>query len=161
MNAKVIAVSGVKNSGKTTFIEGLLPQLQARGLRVAVIKHDAHSFEPDVEGTDSWRMRRAGACGVAVYCDTHFLLVREGETSVDTLCAMFPDADVILYEGGKASDYPKIEVVRAANSRRCVCKPATLLAVATDVPGAFPALKIGLCDYAAAADLILAQLHNC
>ena len=51
----VIAVSGEKNSGKTTLIEAVLPILAARGYRVAVIKHDGHSFEPDVPGTATRR----------------------------------------------------------------------------------------------------------
>ena len=38
----VAAISGIKNSGKTTFLEHLVPVLRARGLRVAVIKHDGH-----------------------------------------------------------------------------------------------------------------------
>ena len=57
----VIAVSGVKNSGKTTLLEKLIANLVARGIRVAVIKHDGHHFEPDVPGTDSYRHRSAGA----------------------------------------------------------------------------------------------------
>ena len=55
----VAAISGIKNSGKTTFLEHLVPVLRARGLRVAVIKHDGHDFTPDVPGTDSFRMRQA------------------------------------------------------------------------------------------------------
>ena len=62
----VLAVSGVHNSGKTTLLEKLLPVLRSRGLKVGVIKHDGHDFTPDVPGTDSYRLREAGAEGVAV-----------------------------------------------------------------------------------------------
>ena len=62
----VLAVSGVHNSGKTTLLEKLLPVLCSRGLKVGVIKHDGHDFTPDVPGTDSYRLREAGAEGVAV-----------------------------------------------------------------------------------------------
>ena len=41
----VAAVSGVKNSGKTTFLEKLVAELTKRGYRVAVIKHDGHEFQ--------------------------------------------------------------------------------------------------------------------
>ena len=61
----VLAVSGVHNSGKTTLLEKLLPVLRSRGLKVGVIKHDGHDFTPDVPGTDSYRLREAGAEGVA------------------------------------------------------------------------------------------------
>ena len=68
MSAPVIfAVSGEKNSGKTTLIEAVLPILAERGYRVAVIKHDGHSFEPDVAGTDTRRFYDAGAIGTAVF----------------------------------------------------------------------------------------------
>ena len=59
--AAVIAVSGVKNSGKTTLIEKLLPALNARGVKTAVLKHDGHSFAADREGTDTCRFLAAGA----------------------------------------------------------------------------------------------------
>ena len=57
----VLAVSGLHNSGKTTLLEKLLPALRSRGLKVGVIKHDGHDFTPDVPGTDSYRLREAGA----------------------------------------------------------------------------------------------------
>ena len=70
----VLAVSGVHNSGKTTLLEKLLPLLRRRGLKVGVIKHDGHDFTPDVPGTDSFRLREAGADGVAVYSSQRYLL---------------------------------------------------------------------------------------
>ncbi len=151
----IVAISGVKNSGKTTFLEGILPLLRGRGLRVSVIKHDGHSFQPDIEGTDSWRIRQAGADGVAVWCDTHFMVIQNGPISMDALCALFPDADLILCEGMKYSPCPKIELVRKGISCRAVCAPETLLAVATDLEQDFPAPRIGLSDYEAAVELIL------
>ena len=62
---KLVAVSGVKNSGKTAFLEKLIPALGELGLRAAVIKHDGHSFLPDREGTDTFRLLSAGAAGAA------------------------------------------------------------------------------------------------
>ena len=44
----IFAISGYKNSGKTTLIENLIPILTEYGYKVATIKHDAHDFEPDV-----------------------------------------------------------------------------------------------------------------
>ena len=54
-NQLILAVSGVKNSGKTTLIASLLPELKKRGLHVAVIKHDGHEFDADIPGTDTWK----------------------------------------------------------------------------------------------------------
>ena len=62
----MVAVSGVKNSGKTTLIEAMLPHLTAAGLSVAVIKHDGHTFRPDDPAPDTGRHFAAGACGTAL-----------------------------------------------------------------------------------------------
>ena len=59
----ILAVCGVKNSGKTILIQKLIPLLQNQGLKVAAVKHDGHDFTPDVPGTDSHRMKAAGAFG--------------------------------------------------------------------------------------------------
>ena len=152
----IAAVSGVKNSGKTTMMEKLIAELSRRGLKVAAIKHDGHDFTPDVPGTDSWRFGQAGACGYAVYSPVRYELVRMTPTDERDFLAAFPDADVILLEGFKDSAYPKIEVVRAGNSEGPVCDTATLLAVCSDLPlelGDIPVL--GLDDAERAADLIL------
>ena len=130
-----IAISGIKNSGKTTLIAGVLPLLSRCGLRVAVIKHDGHSFEPDVPGTDSYIARHAGAYGTAVFSGRLFQIVKEASTEEQSLALAFPEADLVLLEGFKHSAYPKIELVRRGNSEKPVGLPETLLAVATDIEG--------------------------
>lgn len=104
----VFAISGYKNSGKTTLVTRLIPELVKRGYKVAVIKHDGHDFESDVPGTDSYRHQKAGAYGTAVFSEHRFLITKEcrGVTEQD-LFAAFPEADIILIEGLKNSSYPK------------------------------------------------------
>lgn len=130
---KILAVSGVKNSGKTTFIERLLPRLAEFGIKTAVIKHDGHFFNPDTPGTDSYRFFAAGALGAAVYDYDKFSLTRRDEISERELIGFFPDADLILLEGFKGSDYPKIELIRSEVSLQPVCDPETCLAIITDL----------------------------
>lgn len=129
---KIVAVSGVKNSGKTTFLAALIPELKALGLQVAVIKHDGHSFLPDREGTDTFRLLEAGAMGTAVFDGEKFQAVKYARVTERELAPLFPEADLILLEGFKHSPYPKIEILRGAVSRAPVCDPATLLALVTD-----------------------------
>ena len=62
----LVAIVGKSDSGKTTFIERLLPELIALGLRVGTVKHDAHTADIDHEGKDSWRHGRAGAAAYVV-----------------------------------------------------------------------------------------------
>lgn len=159
---QVIAVSGVKNSGKTTLLAQVIPLLREKGLRVAVIKHDGHDFEPDVPGTDSHRLREAGACGVAVYSDRRSMLVQEKpDVKFEALAAHFHDADVILLEGGKFTSYPKIEVLRGAVRETPVCDVKTLLALYTDTGihiAGVPSIALG--DYESVAQRVLAYLRE-
>lgn len=130
----ILAVSGVKNSGKTTLIASLLSKLEQKGLKTAVIKHDGHEFEADIPGTDTWRFGEAGACGTLVFSGTKYMMVKyQPAPETDELIACFPEADVVLLEGFKYSEYPKIEVIRRGNSSRSVCDPRFLLGIVTDL----------------------------
>ena len=153
----VIAVSGVKNSGKTTLIEGVLPNLSAAGLRTAVVKHDGHSFQPEPPDTDTGRLLAAGAWGAAIFDGEKYKVVRQEAVDEAALIAQFPQADLVLLEGFKHSARPKLEVVRGGNSQAPVCDPATLLALVTDLslraPPGVPVLPLG--DPAAAAAVVL------
>src|SRR6186997_2396531 len=57
---------GRSNSGKTTLIERVIPELVRAGYKVATVKHTGHGFDLDTEGKDSWRHKRAGASSVMV-----------------------------------------------------------------------------------------------
>lgn len=129
----VLAVSGRKNTGKTTLLTRIVSELQARGIRTAVIKHDGHEFEADTPGTDSFRLRKAGAYAAAVYSDSKLLLVKEQEgIQAADFFPYFPEADLILLEGQKHSDCLKLEVLREEISRNPICDPHTVLAYVTD-----------------------------
>ena len=131
---RIVAISGVKNSGKTTLICRLLEIFKEKGLRVAVLKHDGHDFEPDVPGTDTYRQLQAGAYGTAVFSKGKYMLVKQQpQISEKELIEFFPEADLILLEGFKYSTYPKIEIVRKGNFSESVCNPKRLMAIATNL----------------------------
>ena len=150
----VLAVSGAHNSGKTTLLEKLIPVLRSRGLKVGVIKHDGHDFTPDVPGTDSYRLREAGAEGVAVYSGQRYLVTELLHLTEQDLLALFErhGYDLVLMEGYKSSGWPKIEVVRKAISETPVSIQP--LAIVGDIPGA----DFGLEEIAPLADWICAQM---
>lgn len=131
--ARFLAVCGVKNSGKTTLIEKLLPLLNGRGVKTAVIKHDGHSFTPDVPGTDSFRFFAAGACGSAIFDGEKYSLSHRCAVTETELAVMLPEAELILLEGFKDSPHPKIEVVRREVSKSPVCSDKTVLAYVSDM----------------------------
>jgi molybdopterin-guanine dinucleotide biosynthesis protein B len=132
-NTMLLAVCGFKKTGKSSLIVSLLPLLAERGIKTAVIKHDAHSFTPDTPGTDSFRYFQAGAFGSAVYDSEKFSISKRTPVTERELIGLFPDADLIILEGFKYSSYPKIEIVRSGISSEPVSDPATCIALVSDL----------------------------
>ncbi|MCI9421184.1 molybdopterin-guanine dinucleotide biosynthesis protein B [Sporofaciens musculi] len=130
---RLVAVCGVKNSGKTTLLSRLVGELSKEGMKVAVIKHDGHDFTCDACGTDSYRLKEAGAYGTAVFSDFRIFVHKTGfKENEKDLIRMFPEADIIFIEGMKESSYPKIEVIREGISRAPVSNPMGRFLIVTD-----------------------------
>jgi molybdopterin-guanine dinucleotide biosynthesis protein B len=110
----VITIVGHSNSGKTTLIEKLIPELKRRGYRVGTIKHAHHGFSMDQKGKDTYRHRAAGADAVLAASPGQIALVKTiSENSLDSLLPYFQDMDIVLVEGFKQDKKPKIEVFRS------------------------------------------------
>lgn len=159
----ILAVSGVKNSGKTTLIESIIPKVSSKGYKVAVSKHDGHDFECDIEGTDSYRHRQSGAYETYIFSKNKFMIVKEKkDTFEEELMNYFQDADLIILEGFKYSNYPKIEIVRKGNSSESVCKKETLLALITDVDIKERDIKIiDINDIDSISKLVIDNIRRC
>ena len=97
----VVAISGVKNSGKTTLIAAMLPHLTAAGLKVAHGQARRASFQADPEGTDTGIPWRPGL-GTAIFDGEKYKVVRRDAWRERELIARFPDADLVLLEGFQA-----------------------------------------------------------
>jgi len=134
----VIAFVGKPDCGKTTLLEKLIPELVRRGLKIGTIKHHVHAFAMDREGKDTWRHKRAGAQVVALSSPTGLGVIRDttGDPAVAELAARyFYDVDLVLAEGYKHSDLPKIEVCRrAAHEAPLVGRNDSWLALVGDMP---------------------------
>jgi len=130
----IVSIVGKSNSGKTTLLEGMIRELKQRGYRVGTIKHDAHSFEIDHPGKDTWRHAQAGSDHVVISSCQRVASIRriDREQSLEELAIQMTDLDIILTEGYKHGNTPKIEVSRQARSQTLICQPNELLAVATD-----------------------------
>lgn len=131
----VISIVGKSGAGKTTLLEKVIRRLKEDGIKVAAIKHDAHRFEMDKPGKDTWRMAQAGADVVVISSSEKFAMIAkvEQEKSLDELVEMLPDVDVVLTEGYKRGDKPKIEVYRSEVHKERLCSADELLAIVTDV----------------------------
>ncbi len=133
----IFCVVGKSDSGKTTLIEKLIAELKKKNYRVATIKHDAHSFEVDHPGKDSWRHREAGADAVIVNSPQRLFLTKiidESLTPAQIRDEYYMDYDLVVAEGYKRSEEMKIEIHRSERSNELICNPETdrLIAVASD-----------------------------
>ncbi len=165
---KAFAITGYSGSGKTTLIEKLLPLFTARGLRVSVIKHAHHDFDVDRPGKDSFRHRQAGAAEVLLAANARWVLMSElrgaPEPSLAEYLSRFSPCDLVLVEGFKHAEVPKLEVYRAANGKPPLWpEDPAIVAVAGDIT--LPETTSGrpvvldLDDAAAIARFILAALQ--
>ncbi|APH72053.1 molybdopterin-guanine dinucleotide biosynthesis protein B [Aquibium oceanicum] len=140
MERRVLGITGWKNSGKTTLTERLVAEFRARGFSVSTVKHAHHEFDIDTPGTDSFRHRAAGAGEVAIVSDRRWALMHElrGETepTLDDVLARLSPCDLVLVEGYKRDQHPKIETRRLDAKERRPLSPASpnVLAIAADHP---------------------------
>ena len=130
----VISVVGRSNTGKTTYLEKLIPAIKKRGIRLAVIKHDAHKFDIDIPGKDSWKLTQAGADVMIISAAEKLAFVeqRKKELSLDEIVSRIDSVDLIITEGYKFEDKPKIEIHRKVLNQELLCKENQLLAIVSD-----------------------------
>ena len=111
---RMLGFIGSSGSGKTTLITQILPLLRGHGLRVSALKHAHHGFDIDRPGKDSFRYREAGAEEVMLVAEGRWALLREEpeEISLEALTGRMAPVDIVLVEGFKLAQIPKIEVFR-------------------------------------------------
>lgn len=114
---KTFGISGWKNSGKTTLTTALIAEFTKRGFTVSSVKHAHHEFDVDQAGTDSFKHRKSGAREVMLSSSKRFALMHEVGDDVEPdlieLLAKMTPVDLVLVEGFKSSDIPKIQTIRA------------------------------------------------
>jgi molybdopterin-guanine dinucleotide biosynthesis protein B len=152
----IISIVGKSGSGKTTLIEKLIPVLKQRGYRIGTIKHAAHVTVTDKKGKDSWRHRAAGADTVVLASPGSMSMVKDFEiTTLEDFQKYFDDVDLVITEGFKTGDKPKIEVFRSAAHKSPFClDDQSLIAFVTDTPFSVKVPSFGLDDIEQLADLI-------
>jgi molybdopterin-guanine dinucleotide biosynthesis protein B len=119
MNPPVFGVIGWKNSGKTTLMVRLIEEFARRSYRVAAVKHAHHGFDVDQPGRDSYRFREAGAREIAVVSAKRAAIMQElrgeAEPGLGEILGRLRGSDLVLVEGFKTQDHPKIEARRQAS----------------------------------------------
>jgi molybdopterin-guanine dinucleotide biosynthesis protein B len=137
MTAPILSIVGKSDSGKTTLIEKLIPELRHMGIRVGTVKHDVHGFEMDHPGKDSWRHKQAGASVTLISSPKRIGMVKDvdHDHGLDELLPFLSDVDIVLTEGYKRESKPKIEIYRPEIHSQPLCKDdPMLIALVTDGP---------------------------
>ena len=152
----IVSIVGKSDSGKTTLLEKLIPELKKRGAIVATVKHDVHGFDIDVPGKDTWRHAQAGADIVFIANSRKTAMINKvkHDLSLDEIAELADGADILITEGYKRADKPKIEVSRKARSSELICSADELVAVVTDQQFDVDVPLFDLDDATGLADLI-------
>ncbi|WP_337102731.1 molybdopterin-guanine dinucleotide biosynthesis protein B [Paenibacillus sp. YIM B09110] len=108
----IIQIVGYKNTGKTTMVCRLTELFKQAGYVVGTIKHDAHHFQMDTPGTDTWKHQQAGADITAITSPEGTAILKSHSEPLEQLIAQMPEAGVILIEGFKLASYPKLVLLR-------------------------------------------------
>jgi len=142
------------NTGKTTFIEQLIPCLKAQGLRVGVVKGDCHGYDVDEEGKDSWRFRQAGAAGVAVVSPQGYFIQQQTEKRANLvdIAGRLADVDVVLIESRNHGTMPKISLWRGLGE--LLVDEDTVAVFSSGEHGEIPVRQYDIDDIAGAAKLV-------
>lgn len=158
MSIPIVCFVGKSNSGKTTFIERIIPELVRAGYKIATVKHAGHGFDLDTEGKDSWRHKQAGASSVVILSKGSMAMFADvsDQMKVEDIRARFLDNsyDLIIAEGWKHEGYPKIVIIRDEVGEIPI-SPEGLLAVVSDKPVDLNVPRFHLDDVPAVAALIM------
>ncbi|MEO1719090.1 MAG: molybdopterin-guanine dinucleotide biosynthesis protein B [Pseudomonadota bacterium] len=167
----LFGIVGWKQSGKTTLTTALIAHFTKLGFRVASLKHAHHAFSIDDGPTDSARHRASGATQVAVASAKRWAIITEtprpaGGSETDSghtpnplvLANRLDPADILLVEGFKQANIPKLEVRRREAVQQtplCDTIPG-VVAIASDdlAPGVSGPTHFDINDIAAIADFI-------
>ena len=160
---KIFGIAGHSGMGKTTLLERLVPEIASRGLVVSLIKHSHKNVDIDRPGKDSYRLRESGCKEVLLLGNDRWALMHElrgdAEPPLDSLIDHMQNCDLVLIEGFKNGNFPKLEVWRPAIGKPMLW-PAWpgIVAIASNAPlstGEIPLLELS--DTAAIAAFVLAN----
>jgi molybdopterin-guanine dinucleotide biosynthesis protein MobB len=142
-STRIVTIVGRKNSGKTTLAVALASEFARRGHRIMTIKHGHHPADVDRTGSDTWRHFHEGHAERVLIAspDLRVLFERAPDDydPVGLARRYMQDADIVLAEGFKAAQLPKVEVFRPRASAEPLYDSAAStahqwIAIVTDDP---------------------------
>jgi len=164
---KIFGIAGHSGMGKTTLLERLIPAISDRGNIVSLIKHSHKKVDIDRPGKDSYRLRESGCKEVLLLGDERWALMHElrgeEEPNLEYLLQRMQDCDIVLIEGFKSGNFPKIEVWRESVGREMLWPEwPGILAVASDTSAPKEGLiTLALDNINAIAEFVLNNAQAC
>lgn len=134
-NIPILSITAAKaGTGKTTFLQMIIPELKACGLKIAVLKSDGHHFDIDHEGKDTWKFSAAGADAVAIVSPNKYAIIQKTleKQSLQTVADKITDVDLILVESRCHGIFPIMEIMREGISNVPITAEDQLIAIITD-----------------------------
>ena len=111
----ILSFVGHHSSGKTSFLTKVIKLLKIKGYKVATIKSTIHeNVVEDKKGKDTYKFKEAGSDSVGIITPSQVIFFKErDDLKVEHLIfSLFYDYDIVLCEGFKKSELPKLEVFR-------------------------------------------------
>ena len=113
---KIVGIVGWKNSGKTYIAQKIISNLNSRNVKVASVKHAHHNFDIDHPETDSYLHRKSGSQEVIISSSKRWAKISElqnkQEKKLNDLIKELEKPDIVIVEGYKYENHPKIEIIR-------------------------------------------------
>ena len=139
INKSILGIAAYSGVGKTTLLTNIVPLLRKENYKIGVIKHAHHAFDIDQKGKDSYELRKAGASHMLIASNQRWAFMVENNVNknpnINECIKKFEheDVDLILIEGFKANDIPKIELHRPCLGHPLLCtNDKNIIAIASD-----------------------------
>ncbi len=139
----LLGFAAYSGTGKTTLLCQIIPLLKVKGIRIGVVKHTHHDFDIDEPTKDSYKLRKAGATSTVISSHKRTAIILEHPDNQDDSLEdplenslkniIIDSVDLILVEGFKRSNLPKIELHRKAlNKPYLYLDDDNIIAIALD-----------------------------
>ena len=122
---------------KNIFVTEIIKKLKFKNYRIASIKHAHHDFDIDHQNTDSYNHRKSGSSQVIISSSKRWAKINElekqDEKKLEELISELSETDIVLVEGYKNENHPKIEIISENKNEHLFQKIKNVKAIISDI----------------------------